>query len=185
MKLTSTKAMRISFALWICASLSAEPMSDMDPQFVGPSFIDGGIEAIQIQKDGKIIIAGGFTEIDGVSRRYLARLNPNGSLDQSFDPSEALDSGVTSIALQQDGKIVAGGWFTSVNGGIDGIARFHQNGTVDPAFFVPEAGGGWGGVGTGKHGLVFAAAYNSIAVLQCDGSSSPANTNRVALYWGR
>ena len=46
--------------------------------------IDLTVRAIAVQKDGKILIGGDFTSINGVPRKYLARLNPNGSRDTSF-----------------------------------------------------------------------------------------------------
>ena len=44
----------------------------------------------------------------------MARLNPDGTLDLSFDPDA--DSIVHSIALQPDGKIVVGGYFAAIGG---------------------------------------------------------------------
>src|SRR5207248_8004943 len=43
-----------------------------------------------------------------------ARLNPDGTLDTAFDPSA--NSSVSSIAVQADGKILAGGNFSSIGG---------------------------------------------------------------------
>lgn len=42
------------------------------------------VEAMLLQPDGKVIIGGIFTEVDGVSRSAIARLNSDGSLDTSF-----------------------------------------------------------------------------------------------------
>jgi hypothetical protein len=44
----------------------------------------------------------------------IARLNPNGTLDTAFNPSP--DNSVDAIAVQADGKILAGGAFTSMGG---------------------------------------------------------------------
>lgn len=58
------------------------------------------------QTDGKIIISGSFTSINGVSRNHLARLNTDGTVDTSlFDPEFA----VYNIAIQADGKILIAG----------------------------------------------------------------------------
>lgn len=47
---------------------------------------DAQMSAIALQSDGKIIIAGQFTTINGISRYHIARLNTNGSVDMTFDP---------------------------------------------------------------------------------------------------
>ena len=40
--------------------------------------------ALALQPDGKIIIGGAFTAINGAPRYYIARLNPDGTVDNSF-----------------------------------------------------------------------------------------------------
>ncbi len=47
-------------------------------------------------------------------RNHIARLNPDGTLDTTFDP-DANDS-VKSIAIQPDGKVIVGGAFTAIGG---------------------------------------------------------------------
>src|SRR4051812_37615349 len=68
---------------------------DLDPIFganPGPGYpgvisTNGrGVFRSIIQPDGKIIISGSFTNYNGVPRAGLARVNPDGSLDLSFDP---------------------------------------------------------------------------------------------------
>ncbi len=66
---------------------------------------------MDIQFDNKIVIGGNFTTYNGIMRNYIARLNTDGTLDTSFDPGSGADSEVSSIELQSDGKIMAGGWF--------------------------------------------------------------------------
>jgi uncharacterized delta-60 repeat protein len=72
-----------------------------------------------VDADGKIIIAGDFIAVNGVSRTCVARLNADGTLDQSFNPSGFTPFGfnggtpwpIRGIAIQSDGKIVIGGRF--------------------------------------------------------------------------
>ena len=74
--------------------------------------------------DGKIIIGGSFTTYNGVAGNRIARLNPNGSIDTTFNPGTGANVDVTATAVQGDGKIVFGGNFTSYNGvARNGIAR--------------------------------------------------------------
>ena len=71
---------------------------------------NGFCHVVVTQSDGKILIGGAFTTVLGVPRRYIARLNPDGTLDMAFNPNA--DSAVTAIAVQADGKILIGGDFT-------------------------------------------------------------------------
>jgi uncharacterized delta-60 repeat protein len=87
---------------------------------------DAAVFAVLSEATGTTIIAGSFTRIGSVSRKGLARLRANGSLDSGFVTSENPFAPVTTMALQADGKIVAGGSF--------GVARFNTNGSVDSSF---------------------------------------------------
>src|SRR5437773_231445 len=91
---------------------------------------NGTVRVVVVQPDGKILIGGDFTTLSpnggvAVTRNHIARLNPDGTLDTAFDPNA--NNSVRSIALQADGKILAGGYFFGANsiGGQtrDGIAR--------------------------------------------------------------
>ena len=70
--------------------------------------------AIVPQPDGKILIGGNFSTINGVTRNRIARLNSDGTLDTGFNPNAS--SNVLSIVLQPDGKIIIGGSFSTVGG---------------------------------------------------------------------
>ncbi len=63
------------------------------------------VYALHLQADGKILLGGGFTQLDGQPRQYLARLNPDGSLDNNFAPKMKAPTGF--IALQPDGQVLA------------------------------------------------------------------------------
>ncbi len=77
---------------------------------------DSALTKIIVQPDGKIIIGGGFTSFNGTSRNHIARLNVDGSLDTTFDPGTGSNGGLSDVALQVDGKIIIGGFFTNYNG---------------------------------------------------------------------
>lgn len=102
------------------------------------------VRAIQVQPDRRILVAGAFTEVNGVVRPSLARLHPNGSLDPSFEAAEigwgdemALPwwTGVTAMVLEPDGKLLIAGEFSRV-GGQDrpGVARLLSDGGLDESF---------------------------------------------------
>ena len=99
--------------------------------------ITGGSNAVfsRIQPDGKIIVNGNFTTVNGTPRGRIARLNTDGTLDTSFATGVGFDVLPTRIALQSDGKIVAVGSFISYDGvSIGRIARLNTNGTLDTTF---------------------------------------------------
>ena len=62
---------------------------------------------------GQILIGGDFTAVNGIGRNGIARLNPDGSLDPTFDPGQGATNAVRAIAIQLDGNIVVGGSFTN------------------------------------------------------------------------
>lgn len=74
------------------------------------------VTTIAIQADGKILAGGWFRNIGGQARNYLARLDSvNGSAD-SFNPNINLGGLINSVVVQPDGKILAGGHFTTIGG---------------------------------------------------------------------
>src|SRR5207247_6483125 len=104
-------------------------LDGFDPNANGPVYV------VVVQPDGKILIGGGFTTLSPnggspVTRNHIARLNPDGTLDNAFDPNA--NDFVNAIAVQADGKILAGGVFTGIGGkgrnGLDRIARLDGSG---------------------------------------------------------
>jgi len=78
-----------------------------------PNPSGGAVFAIAVQSDGKLVVAGEFTEIAGFEQGFIARLLPTGAIDTStFNPSA--NAPVYAVAIQSDGKIVMGGAFTAV-----------------------------------------------------------------------
>ncbi len=72
------------------------------------------VNSIAVQTDGKILVGGTFigaNSIGGQTRNRIARLDPTTGLADSFDPNA--DNAVNAIAVQADGKILAGGLFST------------------------------------------------------------------------
>lgn len=92
--------------------------------------------ALVVQGDGKIVVGGNFISYNGTSRPYVARLNSNGSLDTSFaQTGTGLNSSVSALSLQSDGKILVAGSFVTYNGTWRGhVARLHSDGSLDSSF---------------------------------------------------
>ena len=92
------------------------------------------VYSTNIQTDGKIIVGGAFALYNGSLHLGLIRLNIDGSLDNSFNPS-SFNGNVYTTAIQSDGKIIAGGNFSSFNGtNVGSIARINTDGSLDASF---------------------------------------------------
>ncbi len=106
-----------------------------------------GVRALVRQPDGCWLIGGEFNTVHSTNRNRLARLLPDGLLDvsfrahprENFSPTNGPNDTVFALALQPDGKVVAGGAFTAVNGtATKRVARFLGDGTQEAAFSVGE-----------------------------------------------
>lgn len=109
----------------------------MDESFQNNLAFNLRVDEILVQNDGKLLVCGFFTSYAGSSRMKLARLHPDGSLDQDFNHNINSPSSIRGMAIQEDGKIVIGGMFSHHN--TDGIitsniARLHPNGLLDSTF---------------------------------------------------
>jgi uncharacterized delta-60 repeat protein len=112
----------------------AQPGSN-DTSFDPGTGADNSVWSSAIQKDGKIIIGGTFTSYNGTPRNKIVRLNPDGTLDTTFNLGSGADGDVTTMVLQSDGKIIIGGTFSKYNGiSRTRIARLNANGTLDGTF---------------------------------------------------
>ena len=104
--------------------------------FGGHSSIDDcGAFAVETQEDGKIVLAGESPRVpDRGNDLGLARLRPNGMLDQTFgtdgrvtigfDNGARLDWG-SGLAIQPDGKLVVAGMSQQMDGQRFALARFN------------------------------------------------------------
>lgn len=113
----------------------------LDLTFNPGTGLDFAVDSVMVQTDGKILLGGGFTTYNGTSRRGVARVNSDGSLDTTFNPGATSVDNLVRIAMAQpDGKVIIGGDFTTFNGvSRNGIARLNTNGTLDTSF-NPGAG---------------------------------------------
>jgi uncharacterized delta-60 repeat protein len=120
---------------------SMDPSFGMAGQVVLDFGGDDGANAVVVQPDGKILVAGSTTAGGGGGDFALARLSSNGSLDPSFGAGgkATVDFGgadsAFGIALQPDGSVVlAGGTNTTTDVGQFAIARVTSAGALDSAF---------------------------------------------------
>ncbi len=93
------------------------------------------VQAVALQPDGKQIIAGDFTAYNTYPRNRITRVLTDGQIDPSFVVGTGADNYIKTVAIQEDGKIIIGGGFTSFNGTLRySIARLLPSGAVDPSF---------------------------------------------------
>ena len=109
----------------------------VDPGFTPPTNppLSGTVQAVAVQPDGKVLVAGLFNH---QSRLNLIRLNADGSFDGTFlSTGVGPNAEVRALVVQGDGKIVIGGDFTRVNTtDVNRVARLNSDGTVDASFNV-------------------------------------------------
>jgi uncharacterized delta-60 repeat protein len=106
-----------------------------DPTF-NPGASGGYVFCLALQADGKILAGGNFTSLSGQSRIGMGRLNSNGTLDAGFNPGvgDWVGDFPSCLAVQADGRIVAGGHFNSLAGQPRAhIGRLFADGTLDPS----------------------------------------------------
>ena len=118
------------------------PNGTLDTEFDPKA--NNAVDAVLVQRDGKILLAGHFTTLQPIgdtgpaTRNGIGRLNVNGTLDSEFYPSA--NGPVYTLGLQPDGSILVGGSFSAVWGRgtasvlRNNVARFNPDGSVDTAF---------------------------------------------------
>jgi uncharacterized delta-60 repeat protein len=105
----------------------------LDTSFNPGSGANGLVEQVLPLADGRILICGNFTAFNGANKAYIARLNSNGSVDNTFTGQASY--WVRHMSVQPDGKIVIGGFFKGVGAASRSlIARLNSDGSLDPTF---------------------------------------------------
>ncbi len=113
----------------------------LDTTFNAGNGADSIIYDIAVQADGKIFLGGSFLGVNGYFSPNIVRLNADGSADTTFSSripppfTTSIPSIVYSLALQTDGRVVAGGLIASqFNQTFKSIYRFNPDGTYDTSF---------------------------------------------------
>lgn len=120
----------------------------VDGTFSSPT-INGAVYAVAIQDNGKILVGGDFTTVNGNTVASICRLNSDGSFDASFAPAGNgfqfyeggegySNSSILDIKIQTDDKILVGGYFNSYNSELRNyICRLNSDATIDSSFGNP------------------------------------------------
>lgn len=142
--------------------------------------LDDPVEVVQPLPDGRLLVAGFFSTVDGVTRNRIARLKADGTLDAGFVPPTETVAGGSVITVQSlpDGRLVIGGQF-SIGGQLRQLARLRPDGALDTGFAPPAVNGSLLGVVAQSDGSltiagnftqVDGAARRYLARLRADGS---------------
>lgn len=103
---------------------------------------NGPIDVITLERDanglatGKLYVGGGFTRYNGTAVNPIVRLNPNGTIDTSFNTGREFGGTVATIVpVSGSTSIYVGGFFAQYSGSdASFVARINSNGTLDTTF---------------------------------------------------
>ena len=108
---------------------------------------NGAIRAVHALPDGRLLIGGSFTAVNEVPAGQLARISVDGSVESGFNPQLGLptgspqsETGVNSIAVRRDGRIVVGLAADSTNALQSSLRLLEPNGAAISAFAPPLLG---------------------------------------------
>ena len=126
-----------------------------------------GVRALALQADGKILVGGVFTNVNGSFAYALVRLNPNGSRDLSF----AFPSATTGIRQVEEIKVLPDGsiLFAAGNGSSLTVNKLLPDGSPDPAF--TPCGTIARRIRTQPDGKIIWASFDKIARCNADGTA--------------
>jgi len=140
----------------------------LDAAFHQQTGVLGTVQDIAVRSDGRILVAGSLSYVNGVPRRGLARLLADGSIDPAFaTTSIALSSTLSRVAEQSTGKVVVMG---QVNGSSTyAIGRINADGSPDAGFTT----------GTGFNGAIVDIALQPDDKIIAGGAFTSYNGNTV------
>jgi uncharacterized delta-60 repeat protein len=99
------------------------------------------IKAINVQRDGKIIIAGSFIVYNGITVQNIVRLNNDGVLDSTFSTNGTNFTTIQEVIIDFNEKILVGAsegsYFSSIS---CSLVRLNTNGSIDPTFNIVTSG---------------------------------------------
>lgn len=133
---TQLSAIILSIVLTIAFSNGIVAQTQLDTSFnAGVSEAPATVYVSTTLSNGKILVGGQFNLVNDTERGFLARLNSDGTLDDSFNPGFGPNNSVYEIIELPDGKILVGGSFIQYNGvNIKGLVRLNADGSLDTSF---------------------------------------------------
>ncbi len=103
---------------------------------IGTGF-DNIVRSIAIQSDNTILVGGDFASYNGQTENRLISLNSEGSKNTTFKNATGFNHNPNVVKIQQDGKILVGGSFTTFNGLPQSrLIRLNSDGSKDETFII-------------------------------------------------
>lgn len=129
---------------------------------------NAAVRTVARYPDGRLLIGGRFSHVNGEPFNCIARLHADGSIDDTFQPGDGpafsrpelpgFAPSVSKALLQPDGKIVLAGTVTTFDHvPTSGLFRLHEDGTVDTGFSVDL-------IVTGEGPFTWGEAYDWVTV---------------------
>lgn len=159
-----------ALVLAVCASIATTSAAAQNPQLAAnPNLqllIAGEVDAVLRLPDGSVVIGGKFSSVNGTTRKNIAKIKADGTLDTAWDP--AANGQVRALARDAQNNIYVGGFFSdygaaqiSIGGQVRNyLAKLSATGTgAADATWNPNPGS-----------AVFALAFDGIDALYVGGS---------------
>lgn len=119
------------------------PDGRTDPTFVLPNFDLASSTGLFFMRDGRLLVAGFFRVVGEKPSPSLARLNSDGTIDQTFQSSLDEGTSVTDVIELEDGSLVVFGVFSKVAGvARPGIVKLTSTGALDPTWIPSRVSNG-------------------------------------------
>lgn len=119
--------------------------------------------------DDRPVIGGAFTSYNGTPRGRIARVNNDGTLDTSFNPGLAIESGIVYSVAKHGSKVALGGAFSEFDRvSRNNIAQVHGNGAIDLTYDP----------GLGFNDIVFSVIVQPSGKVIAGGQFTEFNTSR-------
>jgi uncharacterized delta-60 repeat protein len=113
------------------------PDGKLDPSFDPGTGSDNSVLALDVYPDGRVIIAGLFQEVNGVSCPGVARLLADGSVDSTFD-AKAAPGYFRAVEIQYNGDIYVAGNLSTFGKQGNKIVRLFGDGPIVPPKFYSQ-----------------------------------------------
>ena len=146
-------------------------------QYFKNNVYNNNVYIIKRQVDGKILVGGTFTSVNGITRNRLLRLNANGTEDVDFNYNlgSGFDGRIYDIGILSDGSIIVVGNFTYSNSNYSpNIAKLYSDGNVDYSFS--------GNISTRNGYVNKLYVLNDDSIILCGTFSVFNGTDRYKLY---
>jgi uncharacterized delta-60 repeat protein len=184
-----------------------DPTGTLDPTFSATHIsdtvqrhMDADFTSVALAPDGKVVVAGSIRSVDNSTRLVVARLDPDGSLDELFGDGGFLirpppagypqwTEGVSSVAVRPDGEILVGGSSGYPAKPVTGflLTKVTRAGALDPSFgdagsVYTDVAGGSGGRSSGLSAMTLQTDGKIVTVGAADHDGQARRGQAVVRY---